>query len=140
LVILTVVYLLLAGYWGIAFVSGNQRFYFPFLWRYWFPRSDNNGSVSEETDLHVEVKSVAKSYGTVAAVKDVSIRLERGEITALLGKCWCRFAVLLPLLLCFPRAALTLPQHNNSLLHPLGHNGAGKTSECHRYVGPKSWS
>ena len=105
LVVLTAVYLLLAGYWGIAFVSGNQRFYFPFLWRYWFPRSDNDGSVAEETGLHVEVKSVAKSYGTVAAVKDVSIRLERGEITALLGKCWCRFAELLPLLLWFPRAA-----------------------------------
>jgi hypothetical protein len=87
LLILTAVYMLLAGYWGIAFVSGNQRFYFPFLWTYWFPRSDNG--VQDESDQNVEVKSVAKRYGAVAAVKDVSLRLERGEITALLGKCHC---------------------------------------------------
>jgi hypothetical protein len=106
LLLLSILYLLLAGYWAQIFPGGNgkrQKFYFPFQPSYWLGSSqsqpEDDGSAQEASGATssrrasvshgggVVVDSVRKLFGSVEAIKGVSFKMERGEVTALLGQC-----------------------------------------------------
>jgi hypothetical protein len=98
--------LLLTGCWAQIFPGGNgkrQKFYFPFQLSCWFGSSqskpeddggDQKGSgvtfSRRACVLHgggVIVDLVRKLFGSFEAIKGVSFKMERGEVTALLGQC-----------------------------------------------------
>lgn len=95
---LSLIYLLMAVYWGIVFVGGpgTHPFYFVFQKSYWFgaPKGSNSRSRRDPVDAEagvtdpeaaVEVYGLHKQYGTTEAVSNVSMRLAKGEVTAILG-------------------------------------------------------
>ena len=109
LVASSVFYMVIAAYWAQIFPGGNgkpQKCLFFLSPAYWFG-SDSVGektsSLSDEDNedtssraLHestargggIVVDSVRKAYGSEEALKGVSITMERGEVTALLGESW----------------------------------------------------
>jgi hypothetical protein len=98
---LSLVYVLLAAFWGIVFVggAGTYPFYFMCMPSYWVgtnrSQRGNGGSDRDvevgtggettSTGAAVRVNAVSKSYGSVHALQPVSFEMARGEVTALLG-------------------------------------------------------
>lgn len=111
---LWVLYGLLASYWAQVFPGGNgspKKFWFPFTRAYWFGggtaadgatttregEGEEGGatttSSSRTTSLRasatdggaVDIRDATKKFGDFAALKGVSFKMERGEVTALLG-------------------------------------------------------
>lgn len=102
LLALSIVYVFMAAYWGIAFVggAGTHPFYFIFMRNYWLgvdTRRQSPGRVGEldsevgrngsasQRNAAVQIHGVSKSYGSVDALKPVSFEMALGEVTALLG-------------------------------------------------------
>lgn len=95
-----ILYMLFAAYFGIKLIGGGsevQSWFFPFQPSYWFghyfdkKNKDkdfiiNNPSYSTLFTEGVLVDNISKNYGTVEAVKGVTIKMIQGEVTALLGK------------------------------------------------------
>ena len=97
---LSMVYMLMAAYWGIVFIggAGTHSFYFFVLPSYWFgakqkKRNDEGGDAEATAQRRssvpgagaVKVHGVSKYYGSVEALQPVSFEMARGEVTALLG-------------------------------------------------------
>jgi hypothetical protein len=97
---LVVVYLIMASYVCTVFPMGNGsalKFYFPLQPSYWFIGShdgrDSKDDIEEgisaegskEGVVGVEVIDVKKNYGKVEALKPISMKLNVGEVTSLLG-------------------------------------------------------
>jgi len=95
---LSLIYLLMAVYWGIVFVGGpgTHPFYFVFQKSYWFgtPKGINSQRSSDpvdaeagiaESEAAVKLHGLYKQYGTLEAVSNVSMELAKGEVTAILG-------------------------------------------------------
>lgn len=82
---LSVMYLIMAAYWSSVFDKGNgkrERFYFFLLPSYWFPVMSES---RDQSDTGVVVEELTKTYGSVEALKEVSFKMNPGEVTALLG-------------------------------------------------------
>lgn len=85
LMAISAIYFFLALYFATLF-GGGYKFYFPFQVSFWFgEKSSQKESEAEDID-GVKVDSVKKVYGDFEAIKGVSMKLERGEVLALLGK------------------------------------------------------
>jgi hypothetical protein len=98
---LSTIYMIMAAYWGIVFVGGpgTHPFYFFLLPRYWLgfsrqPHVSSGGNHTIDDEEHganttnndsVKIEAIKKVYKNVEAVKGVSFRMARGEVTALLG-------------------------------------------------------
>ena len=88
---LSMLYIAVASYWAQVFPGGNgraQKFYFPFQRSYWFESSRGSSSSAggDRSSGGVVVDAVKKVYGSFSALKGVTFKMERGEVTALLGK------------------------------------------------------
>jgi hypothetical protein len=87
---LSMLYIAVASYWAQAFPGGNGRalkFYFPFQTSYWLENCrDGSSSAEGASSSGVVVDAVKKVYGSFSALKGVTFKMERGEVTALLGK------------------------------------------------------
>jgi ABC-type transport system involved in cytochrome bd biosynthesis fused ATPase/permease subunit len=84
---LCVFYFLAAAYWAQVFPGGNgapQKFYFFLVPAYWIGSKVKETS-EEERGQGVVVSNIRKMYGEFEAVKSLSMTLEPGTITALLG-------------------------------------------------------
>jgi len=84
---LSVIYLILAAYWLQVFPAGNgaaRKFYFFFDLRYWFGRRETGDERVIDVS-NVTINSVTKNFGSLNAVKNLSLELKSGQITALLG-------------------------------------------------------
>jgi hypothetical protein len=99
-------YLLLAAYWAQVFPKGNgkpQKCLFFLSPSYWFESNASEHLVTVTDDIQEEdptssrrqsmprgggivVDSVRKVYGNDEALKGVSLKMNRGEVTALLGR------------------------------------------------------
>lgn len=82
---LSLIYLILAAYWSSVFDTGNgkgERFYFFLLPRYWL---SGKPDLIIQIDDGVVVEELAKKYGNIEALKQVSFKMNPGEVTALLG-------------------------------------------------------
>jgi putative spermidine/putrescine transport system ATP-binding protein len=55
-------------------------------------------------DVHLEIKSVSKSFGNIDALKDVSLKVERGSFVCLLGPSGCGKTTLLRIIAGFDHA------------------------------------
>ncbi len=89
LILLSFMYLLMASYWLQVFPAGNGasiKFYYFIDPQYWFGAKEieviHDGGANES----VSIKKVSKSFGQCKAVKDVTLELKSGQVTALLGK------------------------------------------------------
>ncbi len=83
---LSLLYMILAAYWSNVFDRRNgkgERFYFFLLPSYWF--SKETKSTNEEREMGVVIQQVSKSFGRFEALKQVSFKMNPGEVTALLG-------------------------------------------------------
>ena len=98
LLALSLIYVLMAAYWGIVFVGGpgTHSFCFVFQPSYWCGTKPKNGGYEPDLAVDAEVgaagapgaiqvNAVRKTYGSVEAVRDVSLQMARGEVTAILG-------------------------------------------------------
>ena len=83
---LSLIYLLLASYWIQIFPARNgarRSFYFFLLPSYWYsPLHDRD---DDKNPSCVEIKNMSKKFGSFQAVKDFTLKLRGGEVTALLG-------------------------------------------------------
>jgi ABC-type Na+ transport system ATPase subunit NatA len=83
---LSLIYLLLASYWIQIFPARNgarRSFYFFLLPSYWYsPLHDRD---DDQNSSCVEIKNMSKKFGSFQAVKDFTLKLRGGEVTALLG-------------------------------------------------------
>lgn len=83
---LSCIYVLMAAYWLQVFPAGNgapRKCYFFLDPTYWMSSGSNqtfDGAVNG-----VSITNVSKSFGSVQAVKDLTLELKRGQVTALLG-------------------------------------------------------
>jgi ABC-type multidrug transport system fused ATPase/permease subunit len=87
LVSLCVIYMSAAAYWAQVFPGQNgapQKFYFFLLPRYWLGDRAKESS-QEKREQGVVISEVRKQYDDFEAVKGVSMRMESGSVTALLG-------------------------------------------------------
>ncbi len=83
---LVIMYLLLASYWIQVFPAGNgarEKFYFFFSPSYWFG-SIGDVKINGDAPL-VEISNISKKFNSFQAVKNFSLTLKGGEVTALLG-------------------------------------------------------
>lgn len=109
-------YMLFAAYFGAKFIGGGSQVHswlFPFQKKYWFgPKKENDAVMMNGSSYStiftdgVLVDNVRKSYGTVEAVKGVTIKMTRGEVTALLGHNGAGKTTLSHILCCEHRASL----------------------------------
>jgi hypothetical protein len=106
LFLLSLIYLVLTGYFAQVFPGANgkpQKFYFFLLPSYWFGARMTDPSPDQSNDPAtsgrqasfrasisggggVIVDSVKKVFGSFEAIKGVSLKMARGEVTALLGE------------------------------------------------------
>ena len=149
MVLLSIMYLFMAAYWAQVFPGGNgkrQPYHFFVLPRYWFGAklSKQQQSTAEDGDQEanprlssddsgVVVDSIRKLYGSFEAVKGVSLKMARSEVTALLGEQSFLFLRSFPTRFLFFRLSLSIVTITDIPLSFIdtGHNGAGKTTLSH---------
>ena len=120
--------MILAAYWAQVFPGGNGKalrclfFLRPSYWFGFYGVSETRkfGATDEEKDNYpdraqrasaagggcIVVDSVRKVYGSEEALKGVSLKMNSGEVTALLGECRASLLAVLVFFNCFLTIAL----------------------------------